>query len=377
MKRIGFAVATVLLALFAIALYSLFEIQPMTRRLPPSRDARINEYLALDRWLQSSGLTVRTESSANLSMLLGAEERQIFIQASLFRWTDEAVEYLVRWIEEGGSLFLALDYSREHFTGHSQDWHNEGPMLLLGVFGIEAEPESSMSAYRHETDLWFTDFPNYDSRVSFIVINNVVNEQPLILNDSSGHTRLVQIKRGDGKLTVSGRPLFLLSSNLDRAPNARLAWALFATDSVPEATLNGEEAGWLFIRGLTRTQGLFGSLFRQGNLVALIVSLLVLLLTGFWAVIPAFGLLRGDDEKPLRPLRERFLTEGRFLKRYDALGFYRAVYIKEIKRRLGRKKSFNSDAELQRYFLELLGRPIDEQDFLKIIKDYKTILERI
>lgn len=378
---IGFSVTAAVLGLLAFAAWYFLEIHPDTKTIPPSREARVNEYLALDRWLGSEGISVRTESSGDLPMISRAREKQIFIQASLFRWTGEAVEYLVRWVEDGGNLFLAMDYSRE--------WDEEEPYLLLERFGIETESPG----YNSAPDRWSGACPDFDYRVSFGLSEE---GEALTLIGRDGVTRLVQLTRGKGKLIVTGRPRFLLSENLGDAPNARLAWALFAAD--------GEE-GWLFIRGTAKVRGLFGSLWRQGNLAVLVVSVIVLLVIGFWTVIPMFGLVRGDDEKPGKALRERFLAEGRFLKSYGALEIYRGNYVREIRRRLARREGVSADAETEKRVLEIMkktehasgtadriasrdterdfivdvlrGEPVTYRDFPKAIKILMTILERI
>ena len=367
----GFAAALAVLALLVFTAWSLFEIYPETKYLPRSREARTNEYLALDRWLGGSGIPFRVERSGDLSMISRAEERQIFIQASLFDWTDEAVEYLARWIDEGGSLFLALE----------TDHYDREPFLLLEEFGIRAETGPGTSGYHYEPAA-----PSFDDDVSFEVLQD---EDALTLKDPTGLARLVEVKRGKGKLIVTGQPFFLRNSNLGDAPNARLAWAVFAADSPP--------GPWFFIRGSVRARGLLGSLWREGNFVVLLASVLVLLVAGFWAVIPVFGLVRHDDEKAVKPLRERFLAEGRFLKRYGALDFYRAVYVKEIKRRLARREGLTADDEIERRLIDISrvnsrGRPTEERDLLvralygepfkyrefpKMIVIFKTILERI
>ena len=377
----GFAAAAALLLLLAYAAYSLFEIGPTSRYVPPSREARVNDYLALDRWLKSKSIPVRVESSGNLSTIYHAEEKQIFIQASLFRWNYEALEYLVYWIENGGSLFLVLDYL--------EDWYDDEPMLLLEEFGIKAEMRDARLDYHFDSA-----FPNYDDRVSF----EVRDEEALALKDWNGYTRLVQAKRGKGGLIVTGEPVFLRFSShgdvpgINDAPNARLAWAFFVE---PGSGQGPSESGWLFIRGVTKTSGLFGSLWRQGNLPVLLVSLLVLLVIGFWAVIPMFGLVRRDNERPERSLKERFLAEGRFLKRYGALDFYRAAYIREIKRRFARREGLTSDDEIERRLLNyeqpetvqvkerdlllraLRGEAFTYREFSKMVTVLKTILERI
>jgi len=115
-------------------------------------------------------------------------------------------------------------------------------------------------------------------------------------------------------------------------------------------------------------------------------------------VIPGFGLVKWDDEKPSRPLRERFLAEGRFLKRYGALDFYSQAYVREIKRCLAMQEGIIGDEESLKRALEiheeLHGKQKDEKgsyllakafrkekfsfrEFPDLINVFKTVLEII
>ncbi|MDR1802387.1 MAG: DUF4350 domain-containing protein [Treponema sp.] len=375
MKRnyvIGFAVSAAALALLAFAAWSLFETFPRTRYLPPSREARVNEYLALDRWLGEQGIGVRIENQGDLRMISQANERHIFIQASLFRWSFDAVEYLVQWVEEGGTLFLVLDAYSE--------LESYEIMFLLDEFGITAD--AGYPSYYDDPD-----FPDYDRRFFFEASSGV----DASLKDRGGAIKLVQARRGRGKVIVSGEPHFLKFSSIGDAPNARLAWALFAADERKTDSLDEglSENAWLFIRGTPRARGLLGDLFRQGNFPVLLVSVLVLIIIGFWAVIPLFGLVRSDTEKPGKPLRERFLAEALFMKKYDGLNFYLDIYMKEIRRRLA--VIDGSSEDIKKRITEILAKPEEEElianflhgerinyrDFPGLQKNLKTILEKI
>ncbi|MCL2231734.1 MAG: DUF4350 domain-containing protein [Treponema sp.] len=370
MKRdsiVGVSVTAAVLALLAFLAWYFLEIYPRQRWNPPSREARVNEYLALDRWLKEMGHSVRLVNSGNLSAVLAAEERQVFIQASLFSWASADAASLAQWVEEGGTLFVALDFQSEW------EYRNAAGLLrLLEEFGIQPSKGSTVPWHRGDPET-----PAFGHDFSF----EVLQDDALAIEDRTGITRLVRTERGEGRFIVSGRPRFLHSRFIGDAPNARLAWTLFAA---------GDERDWLFIRGTTRTQGLLGSLFRHGNFGVLAASALVLLVVGFWAVIPMFGLVRREAERPGKPLRERFIAEGRFLKAYGALGFYRDAYVKEIRRRLAKKEGLSTDDELighvfkahgereARLFAGALGKePIKYREFLKMITILKTILERI
>lgn len=372
----GFLAAAAVLALLAFTVYSLFEIQSETRSLPASREARANSYLALDRWLKSSGIWVRVATKGNLSMVQKASEKHIFMQASLFSWSSEAEEFLAQWIHDGGHLFIVLDHVNRNM---------DSCVRFINKFGIEwkffSENEGEKGRFPNPREV--SESPALGHTVFFDVSEETT---ALALKDWTMLTKFVQVESGKGKLTVSGEPLFCYSENLNMAPNSRLAWALFFDDT--------EKSGWLFIRGKAKISGLFGNLFEEGNLAVLLVSVFVLLVVGLWNVIPMFGLVRYDDEKPGKPLRERFLAEGRFLKRYGALDFYRGIYVKEIKRSLLRREGISGDEETVKRLLEIWGRPSEEKEavllvralngepftyreFPKIINIFNTILERI
>ena len=131
------------------------------------------------------------------------------------------------------------------------------------------------------------------------------------------------------------------------------------------------ESAWLFILGELKARGILGSLWKQGNFAVLIVSVLVLLIISFWALIPVFGVIRMDREMPGKPLRMRFLAEGRFLKRYGALSHYLRVYIKEIKRRLARKEGHAGDDETERRLHELICTGLDEREQALFFSAYR------
>jgi hypothetical protein len=289
-------------------------------------------------------------------MLSQAKEKKVFIQASLFDWTDDAVNYLASWVEKGGTLLLVLDYPVW--------WRDEEPIVLLDKFGIRAE---EILPRRHDAT---------EAR--------------------SGVTRSEQVKRGKGKIVALADSNFMRSSNLDDESNIRLAWALFASDS--DSNPDNAESGWLFIRGKAKVRGLLGTIFQQGNFAVLLVAVLVLLVVCFWAVIPGFGLVKWDNENSYRPLRERFLAEGRFLKSYGALDFYTQAYVREIKRKLAMREGIMGDEESMKRALEIYEglhkKPEDEKggfllvkafhkeqftfkEFPELINAFKTVLERV
>ncbi|AEF80915.1 DUF4350 domain-containing protein [Leadbettera azotonutricia] len=365
-----FGIGIAVLGIIGFVCWSLFEIVPNEEYFPPVREARINKYLALDRWLNQTGHTVRIADSGDFETLKKSGEGTIFIQNSLFNWTEDAAAYLAEWIEQGGNLVLSLGYSWE--------WGDDEALGgLLRSFGIEEGEEPEDWEYHYDPDQ-----PSFGMEVVFLASDD---PESLAFMSSDGLVRIVQQKKGMGKFTVMGRPLFMTSDELLTEQNARLSWYLLADSGDP---------GVFFIRGRERAKGLIGRLFQRGNFSALIISALALIIIGLWTVIPVFGIAARSEEKPGRPLGERFLAEGRFLKRFGALESYRAAYIKEIKGKLLRKENIKTESGIILRAIELWKeasgggdyKDVEKamsssrqknKEFPRMIAILKTILERI
>jgi hypothetical protein len=213
------------------------------------------------------------------------------------------------------------------------------------------------------------------------------------MKDPDGFTRLVQIRRGKGKITVTGGCWFMNNYNIKETPNARLAWDLLAGAS----GAHGGDPGVFFIRDFRNPQtgtSLFGRLFERGNFFAPLFSALVLIVAGFWTAFSVFGVVREDASRPGKPLRERFRAEAAFLKRFGALESYLDAYRAEIKRKLLRKEGLKDEDEIvlraaalskeaggddsieavRRAFSASRVRP---GDFRKTVILLKSILERL
>ena len=66
------------------------------------------------------------------------------------------------------------------------------------------------------------------------------------------------------------------------------------------------------------------------------MSLLIIL--GFWMVIPMFGLVSEEKQRSSRPIKDRFNAEIRFLKKYKALDYYLDIYKREQKTKKDNEK---------------------------------------
>ena len=352
-KLIGFVIGLAVLGLFAFIYFNFFEIVDYDAHFAPSREAIMNEYLALDRWLICEGHHIRVENSGNLEALAATTEKNIFIQSELFNWNEAVIDWLDVWIEDGGSLILSLNYYRE--------WNISTPLgAFLDGLGLESfDPEDGpYGAYN-----WDSNAPSFARNLVFAEPEDAV----LILKDENDYIRLVEFQKGEGRIIITGRPLFMRSVTMETEANARLCWYLFAN-------AGDDTSGIFFIRGEKQPEGIMGRFFERGDFSSIIIASLALIIIGFWTAIPVFGVVKNSEEKKGKALAERFLAEGRFLRNFNSLDIYCTSYKREIKRRLIKKDKLSYD--------EIIGNTdecsrMGKKDFLKSIITLKTILECI
>ncbi|MCL2834289.1 MAG: DUF4350 domain-containing protein [Treponema sp.] len=372
-KLIGFAICLGILGIGAFIFYNYYTIEDYQKSLPPSREARTNQYLALDRWLVSQGFSVRTKTEAGPEELEASAEKIIFIQSGLVDWNNDMTGWLRKWVANGGRLILCLDYY--------QSWNENDPLgIFLQQIGVYYRKAPENTEYRNNPYA-----PLYGRNIMF----EEPYEASLVLYDENGFPRLIEIQIGSGAVIVTGRPRFLTSNNIAGESNARLCWYLFNGSGFTADSGNVADAGKsvFFVRGETRPQGLVGRFFQHGNFLIIIITCIFLTAVGFWMAIPVFGIVRADQNQG-KALAERFLAEGRFLKRFNSLDSYRAVYIREIKHRLGgisddefiaRAAEFLTDGEggVPAVTKAVKNNLRKKDNFIKSIVILKTIMERI
>jgi hypothetical protein len=353
-----FSISAALVAILLLIAFTQLEIYSRTKRLPPSREAEENIYFALDKWLEKTGRPVRIQDWGNIYTIIEAEEKTAFVQASLFDWYEEDWTELLEWVETGGVLLISLD---DHWYEEEEDAYEEF-LAMLGVWRDRSDPYVDVPNPREDTE----PRPVFDRDVAFIVDElgipdtiegaDTAGRVALSMQVMTGNDekiRLVSLAWAQGRITVMGRPIFTHSWNLKLPENVGLTWNLFKNDTFALQKTDGrgisesnKNAGVLFIRGDKPRESLFGKLFERGDFTYLIISGLLLIGIGLWMVLPGFGFPLPENETPLKPIRERFLAEAGFLKKYYALDIYRSSYIQEIKRRLFRREGFIQEEDI-------------------------------
>jgi hypothetical protein len=347
-KRIAIAVIVfaVLGGLFLLARH-YFEIYPKKAAVPALREVAGNPYYGLEHWLAETGHPVRVKKQGSAALIAAGPEKAALVQAELCDW-ENAAAILRPWIEQGGFLVINLE----------GEYYDEALEELLASFGIwpnyflpevdkDGEESEEGPALREETAFEEEEKPSFDQRIQFFAAKgaDVFSISP------EKEARLMQASYGAGALTVIGRPRFMFNTQLKKEINARLAWNLTGAQT-PQ-----DNPGLLFIRGRRTTKGLLGKIAERGNFLPLGVSVLILIVLGFWMVIPVFGPVFTGKQTSAKPIRERFLAEISFLKKNKALYCYAQTYERELK-------------------LEHTEQPVTYREVINRLRYLQTILEK-
>jgi hypothetical protein len=320
-KRIYICAAVILIfSVLALLAYNYFEIYQEKTYSPPSRQARFNDYYAMERWLKETDHPVRFENHFYPEKLTTVTEKVVMTHSSVSRW-DDADKFIIPWIEQGGYLIISMDYFEHVYDEFLLDFlSGVGITVEQGIPG-EIVPDESIPDFGKSTSFLFED-----------------KSEIFSIRDTLGYARLVEVSIGNGALTVISTPLFMNNNNLKKNINAGIAWNLTG------ARATGDNTGILFIRSYKdEKKSMFGKIMERGNLAPVGISAFLVILLGFWMVIPVFGLVFDEKQRSSRPIRERFAAEISFLKKYKALDYYLEIYKRELQ--LERESQFEREPQ--------------------------------
>jgi hypothetical protein len=304
-KRIFICAAIVLfLALMALVAYNNLEIFEKKKYSQPSREILVNKFYTMEKWLKETGHPVRIEKRCSPEIISKIPETAAVVFAVASRW-ENADKFLIPWIERGNSLVICMDY-------YSIEEKDINLYEFLSGFGISTEIVSELN--------WGEDIPDFSDYMYFTIEND---SEIFTIKDVDGHIALVEVYPGKGTLTLITYPVFMQNMYISKEKNARLAWELTGKRA------EGENKGVFFVRERQTVNSMFGKIMERGNLVPLGISIFLIIVLGFWMVIPVFGLVFEEKQKSSRPIRERLAAEISFFKKYKSLDYYLEIYERE------------------------------------------------
>lgn len=347
-----------IIILLGIIANSFFEIYDREKYNYPSREVSSNDYYALEQWLKETGHQIRTEEYFYPGVFETITEKVVMVDSWLFNWHNK--EELIPWIENGGVFILNID---NRYYNDSETLINE----YLAGFGItvnfslrnrnqieeviidprpytlydDSSPKKTEEQQKHprppysiyddlnpkfqENITEKDSYPYFQYGISFLYepqMNLYSEEEVFLLKDANEIIRLVEVTIGKGAFLITGLPVFMNNWSLRSEANAILTWKLTG------GRTDENNMGILLIQSQSRnvSYSIFGPIMERGNIIPIIISAFILILIGFWMVIPSFGLVLEEKQRSARPIKDRFIAEIRFLKKQQALNYYLNVY---------------------------------------------------
>jgi len=316
-------IITFMIALIAFLFFLFFEIYDYKDYIYPTREISRNSFYAMEQWLKETGHSVRSENSLYSSDFLDITEKIIIANSSVldFIYKDRIIE----WIKNGNYLVLHLDrYSS------TSDEYMIAFLSDLGITFDYIQPSTSPNEEINNDEKTYEDFPDLQTRIEFYINTDY---EFYSLTDNFDSIKLVEIKIGEGAFTVTGTPLFMHNNYLDKEKNANFSWRLTGARDDGQGVLFVSPQGW------QPSESFLEIIKSKGNLLPVIVSALLLIITGFWMVIPQFGLVFEEKQRVLRPISDRFSAEIKFLKKTNSLDYYLKFY--DLENKSEEEKKYN------------------------------------
>ena len=288
--------------------------------------ARINPYLAAERFLSANGYNAKS----SLVWSKAEENMDIIMMPASFLSTKGMGMRALDWVEEGGMLVITVEGGEGEIndfqSGRRYFWSEEPDLLgfdyLVEKAGIEVEenawePVSEPEGRGHLANSWHT--------ANFEVIQNGENKNYQVefqggvgLDVKSGKRwdsannnkgRMVTTEYGYGDIMVLSHARAFRNAYIDRADHAQFVkWI-------------GNRRGEKSIVFLYGSGTSFMGLLWQHGWQAIIAGLL-LLAFWLWMRIPRFGPLKEDDHVVLGGYGDALSASARFLWRKKQLHHY-------------------------------------------------------
>jgi hypothetical protein len=345
-----FAVLALLIGLF----FTFFKIEHYTKYIDSSDEAKKNKYLAMDKWLKNTGHPVLIHEKGSIKEITEADNKNIIIFASsITDFTTAEFDKLYNIVIDGCNLILFLDGPQNNLTDDfisrfdieckffkdfsddededkndnndnkdNKDTEKKKNNKIITVEGADKTvPAKNIYAQS-----------NFDKQTYFRLLNEVeylYDDEYSELKDNDGHTRLVKVNLKSSVFIVSGIPYFMKSLLLKK--NNSLAWSISgALDNGGFTIIRSKEAAAGETTHDYYAEG-FWDLFTQNPAYKTIFfAVIAVIIVGFWITLPSFGKVLEERTLPGKPIKMRFLSEIRFLKRYGALRLYLKPYTDEI-----------------------------------------------
>lgn len=284
-------------------------------------EAITNPFLAADYFLRRMGQkTEKVKLFTEKRFQLEAEDT-LFVPGKRIAYNQRRSDYLLDWVKQGGHLIITAkafkedDYQARDFildaVGLQLAWQiNEGDSL-------EEDDPVSLDI-EDEEDFWQIDFVDYQ-----VVTYMPEFDQEIIWSVSNGNKlHAVQIKLGDGRLTLLSDTKMFRNDYIDEYDHAAFLYAL-SNDQAQDS------ASGVFYYSLFEDQdSLLAWLWNHAN--PLMISILIMFVVFLWKIVPRFGPLINVHQ----PVSRRFLDHLEASGNYHWRQGHYSLLVREVRKQL-------------------------------------------
>ncbi len=262
-------------------------------------EAKRNDYLAAERFLRATGMTVESINSLEKLRELPPSRDVLFVPTQRLTFGETRTETLMNWVAAGGHL-IVVGWALTDASGHQAGRHD--PLLRgLGVEQLRHNSETIDRETHVPTNLVIGDaFLQVAFLPDFFLVDHSGNGHVLAEDDYGAH--VLQFQIGNGTLTVMTDSRFLMNHSIDTYDHASSFWWLVQ---------HNQSAGKVWLVYNENMPSLWHWLVE--NAPAVLISAGILLIAWLWYAGLRFGPVLPAPAPIRRSLLEHVYASGRFL----------------------------------------------------------------
>ncbi|CAN1603940.1 DUF4350 domain-containing protein [Pseudomonas mediterranea] len=201
----------------------------------PSPEAQANPYLAAEHFLRQQGVEVEHANNLDVLPTLEPRQRTLLLLGERTNMTPRQVDQLMNWTRAGGRLLFVAEALWDDSTGSSGDLLLDRVQLhqLLSKDLKEPSPELIKDPYPELTKLYLEDeeAPAYVGFDTDFHLEDPKNLAQAWANSALA-THMMQLKHGQGSITVITDAELWKNDQIEQYDNAWLLWYLSADSTV-------------------------------------------------------------------------------------------------------------------------------------------------
>lgn len=300
--------------LLVTAFFRFFDRVPYQVQVPPSGEAALNSYLAMQRVMQALGVEAESTRRLDFDSGLFGQTDTIVVNLDNQFVPESRRDRVMAWVENGGHL--VLDIRSDYLETSLHDWVQSMGFEIFSDYEYAQELRESYEEDGGEV-------PSEDATFQFLTYVRLFQFDDTITaktrSDVLG-TYVADFPQGGGRITlIAGDAISINSAQVSSEVDYGFLTDTFSpaahivADAVAGASLSGSV--WFVYSG--DYPSLWGLLIEYADRV--LISLAALVILGLWSATRRVGPIRNETPPPRRSIMEHIRASGRFGWRHRGL----------------------------------------------------------